>query len=310
MSDEQWWRISAAAAVQASAQQESLPLQPLSANAHGHILSCEDLRASYCGTDRIPDIGVTTLMLRQVPRHFTLEQLLSDIETVVPRTAYDFVHLPFDAKRSGNITLAFVNFVHPEAALRAFVALSGRRWSSASAQPCRMTVAKAQGLYENLAHYESRMGRPGHTGNPPLVLWGGRAIAPADALRLLRCRDGEPLVAHNARGATSGPSPWLCPEPPPAETERRPARAAEQRPPRSPPPDAVPWPDGLRVRAPPVTSRRRPAGLRERLPVAGYDVAARAGRQLPPAGFSGHSRRGDLGRCDSCGCRCVFWAPP
>lgn len=46
---------------------------------------------------------------------------------MLPLGSYDFVHLPWDTRRTGNITFAFLNLVDAETALRAFFALSGFR---------------------------------------------------------------------------------------------------------------------------------------------------------------------------------------
>mmetsp|Transcript_101058 Transcript_101058/g.292261 ORF Transcript_101058/g.292261 Transcript_101058/m.292261 type:complete len:170 (+) Transcript_101058:76-585(+) len=126
---------------------------------------------------------VLTLMLRCVPRHFTLQDLLGDLDPVLPTMDVNFVHLPQDARRSGNITLAFLSFESQEAASRAAIACSGRKWSGSPGSPaCLVTAARIQGFEENLAHYLRRAARPGHGGGPPLLLRGGRPMSLQDAV--------------------------------------------------------------------------------------------------------------------------------
>jgi len=92
---------------------------------------------------------------------------VADIEEVVPSVAFDFVHLPRDRRRVWNITLAYINFVDGEAALRAFFALSGRSWAFApEARTCSVVPARLQGLKANLAHYMHRASRRRAVENP------------------------------------------------------------------------------------------------------------------------------------------------
>lgn len=167
--------------------------------------SIEELRANYRGPDSVPRGHVTTLMLRGVPRFFTLQQLLEELGAVVEPTAYNLVHLPWDHRRGGNITLGFVNFVDAEKALRGFFALSGRAWTSAPHEhACSVVRARVQGLKDNLSHC---LRRTGHSDNPPVVFRNGRAISLqetiAEVFAPVACIDGAPACVPVGRRPAS-----------------------------------------------------------------------------------------------------------
>jgi len=134
---------------------------------------------------------VLTLTLRRVPRQYTLDQLLEDIAPDVPHQSYDFVHLPLDARRESNITLAFVNFVDAAEARRAYVALRGRLWRLApEAHPCNVVPTRTQGLRENLTHYVARLAYDRHSGSAPVLIRFGQAMASSTSQPALA--EGEP----------------------------------------------------------------------------------------------------------------------
>jgi len=135
--------------------------------------STEHLRATYDGPDAMLDSDVVTLMIRHLPRSYTLKDLTDEISAVVPSCAYNYVHLPWDHKRVSNITYAFVNFVSPEWALRTFLFLSGKSWTIVrSPKVCRIAAAFLQGLGPNLANYALNCGIKAGNSNAPVVFTG------------------------------------------------------------------------------------------------------------------------------------------
>mmetsp|Transcript_11222 Transcript_11222/g.32021 ORF Transcript_11222/g.32021 Transcript_11222/m.32021 type:complete len:267 (+) Transcript_11222:62-862(+) len=62
------------------------------------------------------DTPPTTLMIRNMPRKYTIWQLVSDLDNFVPRSAYDMVYLPWDEHSSSSMGFAFVNFLEADTA--------------------------------------------------------------------------------------------------------------------------------------------------------------------------------------------------
>jgi len=208
-------------------------------------LLVETLRSNYCGADEIPDGPVLTLMLRNVPRDMTTEQLVAEVEEVLPKGSYDFIYLPQDMRRGGNVTFAFVNFVDEVSALRAFFLLSGRVWRSGSnVRPCSVVTSRRQGLSRNLAHCLDRAGRLRHRGNPPLLFANGRSIALQDAAAELP----KPPPRSRTKAATT---PALLPQRKDVQTDSTLATASSRAlhwapacdaSALAPMPASVPWP--------------------------------------------------------------------
>lgn len=136
-----------------------------------------ELRANYNGPDALLEEGVTTLMIRNLPRIYTSEAVICEVEAIVPKGSCDFVYLPWDVRRRSNISYAFINFANPESASRCFFRLSGHNWGLVkTAKCCRITAAHVQGLAPNLAHYVASNGL--HEPNPhePVVFHNGERI--------------------------------------------------------------------------------------------------------------------------------------
>ena len=74
---------------------------------------------------------------------------------------YDYIHLPLDHQTHKNMSLAFLNFVDHEAALRAFAFLSRPTdFSEAFAPSTKVVWGVLHGLGPNLAHFVARYGMP------------------------------------------------------------------------------------------------------------------------------------------------------
>jgi len=134
------------------------------------IPSTEELRATYDGPDDMLGRDVVTLMMRHLPRTYTLQELADEIEAVVPSCAYNYIHLPWDHRRGSNITYVFVNFTCPEWAMRTFLLLSGRSWTFVQCpKVCRVAAAFLQGLGPNLANYAINCGIEAESSKAPAV---------------------------------------------------------------------------------------------------------------------------------------------
>lgn len=104
--------------------------------------------------------GATTIMLRNLPRAWTVETILKKIHAAGPGE-YDLINMPWDDTRDTNIALCFVNFVSHEAAKKAFshlveVSLSNP-WSPRTSS-C-VSQSAIQGFQSNLAYYVASINR-------------------------------------------------------------------------------------------------------------------------------------------------------
>jgi len=144
----------------------------------------KELAAEYLGPDVAPTVGATTLMIRNLPRSYTEEALVREIETVTGRGTFDFLYMPWDARRGSNISYAFVNFNNQEATQRCFYGLSGRQWRLAdSSKCCRIAAAHVQGLAANLVHYRDVANMPEARRHAPIVMLNGTLADYEDAVR-------------------------------------------------------------------------------------------------------------------------------
>jgi len=152
----------------------------------------------------------TTLMFRNLPRKYTGEHILREVELVVGPGEVDFAYLPWSDQceppaSSRNIGYAFVNFVRSETMYKAMAGMQGKAWVLVeSERRVKVLVAYVQGLPANLAQCERRIAP--HFGSKPvfpLVFLGGtRQVSFKDAVGLLSsgrlcpvASDG--LDAHN-----------------------------------------------------------------------------------------------------------------
>lgn len=166
----------------------------------------EELQSRYEGPDTIPEPGTTTLMIRNLPRSYTAEAVILEVQFHCLRTDCDFVYLPWDTRRSSNISYAFLNFVNHEACMRAFFALSGQTWYLVRSQKmCGIAAAHVQGLAENIANYVATVGIQDGIARAPIVFHNGVRMDVRDAVNLF-CT-GEML--QRAARAAQGPQPQL-----------------------------------------------------------------------------------------------------
>jgi len=112
------------------------------------------LEAQYQGPDPPAPAGVETLMIRNLPRGYSAETLLTELGHSCDVASCNMVHLPWHSRRASNIGYAFINFADTEAAQRCQLVMSGRRWRLAEKKRvCRLVSAHVQGISANLAQY-------------------------------------------------------------------------------------------------------------------------------------------------------------
>jgi len=135
------------------------------------------LEVAYDGPDVLIGKGAQTLMLRNLPRSFTPDHVIKELEAIVPKKSFDYVYLPWDMRRGSNISFAFVNFVNDSAARLCFLMLSGKRWTAVeTTKCCRLTAADVQGLAENLAHYVVNTNSDDLNLCGPVIFYNGKQI--------------------------------------------------------------------------------------------------------------------------------------
>eukprot|EP00931_Biecheleriopsis_adriatica_P000139 TRINITY_DN10014_c0_g3_i1.p1 TRINITY_DN10014_c0_g3~~TRINITY_DN10014_c0_g3_i1.p1 ORF type:complete len:332 (+),score=51.49 TRINITY_DN10014_c0_g3_i1:83-997(+) len=137
--------------------------------------------------------NVTTLTLRCLSPHLTVQMLLQKLDDIAPGM-YDFVYLPTKKLRQHlNLGLAFINFVHHQAAKHAYAELLGMALSIKGDRKVPMVAAaNVQGLAKNLEHYAASSGCDVKNSNPPLVFINGVRVDLPDMFRAL----GVAMPAH------------------------------------------------------------------------------------------------------------------
>lgn len=166
----------------------------------------EDLQHKYGGVETLPVDQVTTLMMRRVPRKYTEEVLLRELEPFISSDSYNFIYLPWDGKRSANYGYAFINCLDAPTASSLLKRLDGKPWRFAE-RPAEIKVVPAhvQGIALNLVHYMgSLVARDGYA-HSPAVIHSGQRISFQEALAmycppefLRRHLKDKPRVQENA----------------------------------------------------------------------------------------------------------------
>ncbi|KAL8162400.1 hypothetical protein V2J09_013889 [Rumex salicifolius] len=111
--------------------------------------------------------GTTTLMIRNLPTKLRRHELLDLLDEHCRKenktsarlarkrhSAYDFLYLPFDFVRGGNLGYAFVNLTTPGAAFRFFNSWNGKGWFNfyKCSKICAITRANIQGKEASKRH--------------------------------------------------------------------------------------------------------------------------------------------------------------
>lgn len=137
----------------------------------------EDLQTKYGTPAGLPPEQVTTLMIRNVPRRYTEEALIAELEAYVSREQYNFLYLPWDTRRASNCGYAFINCVDAATTTSLCQQLNGRTWRLVqSPKDIKAVPAHVQGIALNLAHYMgSSVVEEGYA-HSPIVIHNGRKI--------------------------------------------------------------------------------------------------------------------------------------
>lgn len=117
---------------------------------HGHVPKYVDLEQEY---KQSPDVAPTTLMIRNIPNHYTQRQLIAELDDLGFAGTFDFLYIPLDKGTMSNVGYAFVNFVEPSNAEKCMASFQGYRFRR-HRKIAAVSVAHIQGLEANLQHYE------------------------------------------------------------------------------------------------------------------------------------------------------------
>ncbi len=70
----------------------------------------------------------TTVMIRNIPNKYTITDLASEIDSLLPNT-YDFLYLPCDIKNQCNVGYGFINFLTTSFLAQFYQQFQGKRWA-------------------------------------------------------------------------------------------------------------------------------------------------------------------------------------
>lgn len=106
--------------------------------------------------------GVYTLMLRQIPRHYTQLMFLADVSRRGFAGLVDFIYFQFDPRKGKNVGYGFINFTetrHASAFLQMFDSVYLDMEMKMQGRPLRIHPAAVQGYEENFQHFaQTRVG--------------------------------------------------------------------------------------------------------------------------------------------------------
>eukprot|EP00445_Apocalathium_hangoei_P086841 CAMPEP_0204202604 /NCGR_PEP_ID=MMETSP0361-20130328/68342_1 /ASSEMBLY_ACC=CAM_ASM_000343 /TAXON_ID=268821 /ORGANISM="Scrippsiella Hangoei, Strain SHTV-5" /LENGTH=405 /DNA_ID=CAMNT_0051165443 /DNA_START=72 /DNA_END=1287 /DNA_ORIENTATION=- len=118
--------------------------------------------------------NTTTLMFRYIPRKYTGDDLMAEVQVYASIQAFDFVYVPWDRHSTHNMGFGFVNFLEPAAAHRIRDLMNDTFWLD-DARCRRMSIfpARLQGLEANLTWYnDSNVGDPDFAHCPKVLSQG------------------------------------------------------------------------------------------------------------------------------------------
>mmetsp|Transcript_70005 Transcript_70005/g.196174 ORF Transcript_70005/g.196174 Transcript_70005/m.196174 type:complete len:232 (+) Transcript_70005:220-915(+) len=120
---------------------------------HAHVPKTVNLQEEYNKSQDV-EAPPTTLMIRNIPNHFTQKQLIGELENLGFAGSFDFLYIPLDKGTMSNVGYAFVNFVAPEWAAKCTEAFKDYRFKR-HRKVAATSVAHLQGFEANLAHYQN-----------------------------------------------------------------------------------------------------------------------------------------------------------
>jgi len=136
--------------------------------------------------------AVSSLMVRNLPRKYTISEVLHELNLHVPLESINFLSVPWDMQTRCNVGFAFISFVDKETADRVFAALNGSNWSFAqSAKTIKAQNAHVQGLGKNILHCGGALPEGLEKRYYPLVLLHGKQLDFSTALKLVQQRYGQ-----------------------------------------------------------------------------------------------------------------------
>jgi len=129
--------------------------------------------------------AITTLLLRNVPRHYTEAAIASELEACVDRCEYDLIYLPWDIRKGTNIGFVFINFVSEVVAARVYKKMDGAHWRvEQTDKVIKIMPAHRQGLAASIAHFASTRAADEFHQHAPMVFVKGSHIAFQEAVKL------------------------------------------------------------------------------------------------------------------------------
>jgi len=129
--------------------------------------------------------GVTTLLLRNVPRRYNEAAIQLELEHFVDRCDYDLIYLPWDTRKAANIGFVFINFVSEVVAAKVYKKIDGAHWRTENTgKVIRIMPAHCQGIAANIAHYASTRGVVEDHQHTPMVFVNGSHITFQEAVKL------------------------------------------------------------------------------------------------------------------------------
>eukprot|EP00931_Biecheleriopsis_adriatica_P120723 TRINITY_DN9581_c0_g3_i1.p1 TRINITY_DN9581_c0_g3~~TRINITY_DN9581_c0_g3_i1.p1 ORF type:complete len:309 (+),score=60.09 TRINITY_DN9581_c0_g3_i1:55-927(+) len=141
--------------------------------------------AAYSHLSFAPSLepGATTIMLRSLAKRVTLDVLRQNLDDFSPGK-YDMVYLPVSSRKSGNISVAIINFVNHAAAKLVYEAFSSMGKDAGKNPLALVRQARIQGLAENLAYFVATAGMQSAMNHPhaPHVFQDGVPVSVVDAI--------------------------------------------------------------------------------------------------------------------------------
>jgi hypothetical protein len=107
------------------------------------------------------DARPTTMMIRNIPRRYTQEHLLKDLNDLGFTGTFDFLHIPMDKSTSACVGYAFINFMDSAWAAKCIDSFHNYPFNQhqhGSSKMAQVSVARVQGLENNLNQYQSSAG--------------------------------------------------------------------------------------------------------------------------------------------------------
>ncbi|CAK9094841.1 unnamed protein product [Durusdinium trenchii] len=127
------------------------------------------ITAPFTGMDL--GLSLTTVMVRQLPSHYTQLDLFDQLIERGFKGTFDFLYLPYDKKKAVHKGYGFVNFIHPMYAIMFRMAFHGCFLSPYMRMKNRATfveLAEIQGYEANLQHLAKALKADTHPAFRPL----------------------------------------------------------------------------------------------------------------------------------------------